>query len=111
MTVIKNERKDIFYRTGKFLFSRFSQKNISEGESLEKSIKEEIKDLKNNKFIVGLDSDFELIKVSLEDIIEMFISLRNQKIEFYEAILKEYQNRSQDYDKIRIKYWNSNTEI
>ncbi len=101
MVGIKNEPKDIFHRTRKFIFNRFNQEDISKGsENLEKCIKKEINDLKSNIFIAGLDSDFEDIKVSLDEIIEMFISLRNQKIKFYEAVLKEYRNRSQDYNKV-----------
>jgi len=100
-----NTPKDIFARTSYFLFNRFvgNERKIK-GYELESAIKDKIEELKENKFIIGLDEEFNFIKVQLEDIMNMFLTLREQKIQFHEEILAEYQKRKQVYNKdLRIQ--------
>ena len=85
-------------RTTNFLFQRFYNSSISKGRDLENAIENEIEKLKENKFFVGYDSNREFIEFTIDDISELFLSLRRQKIKFYSDILKEYRKNKQNYD-------------
>jgi len=97
---LMNTPKDIFTRTSHILFTNFvGNERKLKGSELEQAIKDEIKELKKNKFTIGMDEDFNILEVSLEDIVNIFLTLREQKIHFFEDILAEYQKRRQEYNK------------
>jgi len=96
-----NTPKDIFTRIHHFLYSEFTGAEISFPKSidLEDSIGKKIEQLKKNRFFVGFGDNLSSVEVSLDEITDMFITLRRQKIDFYRAILEEYKKNKSHYDK------------
>lgn len=92
-TPIQSSIKDKSERTFNILYARFA-KDIKEKKDLETTIKKKIENLKKNEFIVDYDTEnSEMIKMSAEDLKDLFITLRKQRIEFYNAILEEYKKK------------------
>lgn len=93
-----NTPKDIFNRTYKILFNRFGIKAFSEGKDVGKVIQEKIDFLEEKKFFIGYDSENDIIEVPIEEIVAKIMSLRKRRIDFYKAILEEYQRNKKKYD-------------
>ena len=96
---LRNLPENTFDRTYEVLFQQFW--NPSENHTnLEKVIVTEIEWLKKREYRIDIDNDtLEYITITIEDIEKMLVSMREQRIDFYKAILEEYRKRKSEYDE------------
>ena len=88
------EVQDLKMRTENFLFQEF--KNI---EEIEPKLKAEIVKLRENKFHSDYDLEkHEPIYITINDIMDLFLELRENRIYHEEAILIEYMKNREYYD-------------
>lgn len=95
--------KDKFSCISELLYQKFHSEFIAK-KDLEESIEEKIKNLGELKFVTskGLykkydDLEDEYEELSFDNIKELFLSLRKNRIEIYKELLKDFKNNKDMY--------------
>lgn len=114
--VSKDEKKTISDLIFNVLMSGFRSEFEEKGDLEEKLIKY-INGLKKYKFTVKKEGsyrgapDFKEIEITIDQIKDMLYELRNHKIQFYEAVLKEYRQKKNEYNKKFKEYLESKVVV
>lgn len=102
--------QDLYSFARKFLYNEFYNDIRKKKElKIENTLEKKIEELEEYKFFTskGFGKNYESVvdeyeKISLEEVKDMILSLRKQRISVYKEILNEYKNNKEKY----LKYLN-----
>lgn len=95
------QEKNKFQKNVKTIYYNFFYKKCEDTDQIADVIKTKILTLKKDEYIIGIDDDsLDFITISLKEISNCFLKLRQRRLGFYNALVKDYLENKDRYDEV-----------